>query len=150
MEWSCPWELATPGGTISFNVGSGDDFVLDPDQCSGDMPEVRATVDPAPRDDGGIVHAGYLGHWPIVLAGVMHNTTGTAAARNAMEDDLVTALRSIVATTGTLEQTPSGGSARSISVQLQVRLATSSWGQVQGAWVKQFVFGLVSGDTDWS
>jgi hypothetical protein len=150
MEWSCPWELQTTAGTVEFNTGTGDDFVLDPEQCSGDMPEVRTVVDPAPRTHGAVVHPGLFGQWPIVLAGVMHCRTGTAAARNAMEADLDAALRAIVEVAGTLEQTPSGGSARSISVQLQIKLGTSAWNGSPGGWLKQFVFGLVSGDHEWS
>lgn len=145
MEWSCPWELTTPGGTITFNEASGDVYILDPTRCSGDMPSQRITIDPSPRTPGAILHGGYAGEWPFVLAGTMFcGSTGTAAGRNALEDALIAALESIRDADGTLEQTPSGGSARSVSVRLQIPVA------FQEAWVKTFVFGLVSGDTAWS
>lgn len=144
MEWSCPWRLITPGGTISFNTGSGDEYVLDPLRCSGDMPTQRLVVDPRPRTGGAILHGGLAGEWPFVLAGTMHCRTGTAAARNTMEANLKAALESIRAADGTLEQTPSGGSARTVTVRLQVPVG------FQEAWVKTFVFGVVSGSTAWS
>lgn len=144
MEWSAPFTLTTPGPDISFNTGSGDEYILDPAECEGDAPSLRATVDDAPQTDGAIVHDAFAGAWYLTLVGTMNCTTGTAAARNTMEANLKSAVAALWRADGTLSQTPSGAGARSITVRAFTPVRFS------GAWLKRFAFTLVSGNTDWS
>lgn len=147
-EYSVQFTLTTPGPDITFNAGTGDEYFLDPQMCSGlDGAPYRVTVDDAPQDDGGIVFDGFKGPRHVVLGGVLLNRTGTAAARNTMEDNLVAALDSIVSADGTLAWTPSGGSARSLTVRAEIPVAFPTWAGY--AFTKQFVFGLVAADPDW-
>jgi hypothetical protein len=144
-EYSATFTLTTPGPDITFNDGSGDDYFLDPQQCDGlDMAPVRSTVDDRPQTAGGIVHDAFLGARIVILAGVILNTTGTAANRNTMEDNLRSALEAILTADGTLAWTPSGASARSLTVRCLIPLKTT------GAWQKSFQFALVAADPDWA
>ncbi len=138
-EYSATFTLTTPGGTITLNSGSSDEYYLDPDACDGlDQAPIRAPRDKAPRTHGGIVHSFYKDARPVTLAGVLHNRTGTVAARNTMEDSLRTALDSILQANGTLTWTPTGGGARSLTVRCEIPLKTS------GYFLKRFIFGLVA------
>ncbi len=142
-EYSVAFTLTTPSSTVTFNAGSGDEYFLDPDQCAGlDMAPVRASVDDMPGASGGLVHTALKGARHVTFSGWLVNRTGTPAARNTMENTLRAALESIMAANGTLAWTPSGGSARSLTVRCDVGLTT------QGTWLKVFLFGLVAANPD--
>jgi hypothetical protein len=147
-EMSVVFTLTTPGPDITFNAGSGDEYFLDPQMCSGlDGAPVRTTIDDAPQTPGGIVFPAVKGPRHVVLGGILLNRTGTAASRNTMEDNLVAALDAIAGADGTLAGTPSGGSARSLTVRLEIPVAFPAW--TGFPFHKQFVFGLVAADPDW-
>lgn len=138
-EYSVVFTLTTPGPDITFNAGTGDEYYLDPNRCSGlDGVGIRAPVDNKPQTDGGIVFPFYKTARHVVLAGLLLNRTGTAAARNTMEDNLRTALESILAADGTLTWTPSGGSLRTLTVRNELPFESN------GGWLKSFSFGLVA------
>ena len=127
--------LVTPGGTITFNAASGDTYFLDPDGCSGliGTGEIRNPVDNKGQTSGFLVHTFFEQGARGVLAGQLH--CDSAAARNAMQDTLKAALRSILTTTGTLNFT--GGQA--IVVKFELGL---DFPQISGI-RKGFRFGLV-------
>jgi hypothetical protein len=143
-EYSCPITLATGAGTITFN-GTGDVYMLVPEQCDGlDSPETRVNVDDRPQIHGGIKFPTLKKARHIVLAGYLLPASNEADDRNAMEDALLAALDSILDTDGTLTQTPSGGSSRSLTVQSTIGL------KCVGGYLKTFSFGLVAADPDWA
>lgn len=145
-EYSGTSTLTTPGPDITFNAGSGDEYRLDPEMCSGlDMAPLRVPVDDAPQTDGGIVHDGFYGAWPFVLGGEFLNRTGTAAARNTMEENLRLALHAIVRADGTYSWTPSGQSARSLTVRAYVPSLS-----VSGGYHKRFLISLVAATPSWA
>ena len=138
-EYSTTFTLTTPGGVVTFNAGSGDEYLLDPAQCQGlDGATLRTPIDDKPQTDGGIVFPFYKTARHIILAGTLVNRTGTIAARNTMENTINTALNSILAADGTLGWTPSGGAAKTLTVRHEIPFTT------QGYWLKTFVLGLVS------
>lgn len=127
--------LVTGGGTITFNAASGNTYLLDPARCSGlDGVRLRKPFDPRGQTDGFIVHQGFEEGLHLVLAGVL--VADTIANRNTMIADLKTALRSIKATSGTLNF----GAGGSISVQWEVGLDFPVW----NGFVKGFTFGLIA------
>jgi hypothetical protein len=143
-EYSCVFTLTTPGGTITFNSGSGDEYVLNPEQCSGlDQAPLRTPSDDRPQTDGALVfNRKRKARFPV-LAGILLNRTGTATARNTMENNLRTALESIEGANGTLAWTPTGGSARSLTVRSEIPL------ECPGGFVKSFMFGLIAANPVW-
>lgn len=143
-HYSTAATLTTPGPDISFNSGSGDEYVHDPDRCSGlDMAPIRAVVDDAPQSPGGIVHPFWYGAWYFMLAGDLLNRTGTAAARNTMEENLRLALEAIMQADGTYSWTPDGQSARTLTVRCPLPLV------VTGGFHKKYVFTLVAATPAW-
>lgn len=144
-EYGVSFVLTTPASTVTFNAGTGDEYYLDPNQCAGlDMAPVRANVDDRPGTSGGLVHAALKGPRHVTFGGVLLNRTGTATARNTMENTLRSALESILAANGTLVWTPSGGSARTLAVRCDVGVTFA------GGFLKTFAFGLVSANADWT
>lgn len=140
MIWSQTITLTTPGGTITFNDGSGDDYWLYPSQCSGmDGAPIRRTVDDAPQGHGGVVFPGWKGARHIVMGGVIK--TETLANRQPMIDDLRDAIDSMLedGDDGTL-----AWDSFSLTVVSEVPVATTR------EILKQFVFGLVAPNPDWS
>lgn len=144
-EYGCPITLVTPGPDIAFNSTSGNGWWLDPNECRGlDAPGLRLTVDPAPQTAGAVVHPGLDDAMHIVLVGLLIPGTDTVAGRNSALDDLEDALAAIVAADGTLQQTPTGGALRSLTVRLEIPLATV------GGFRKRFSFGLIAADPTWT
>lgn len=137
--------LVTPGGTITFNADTGDTYLIDPTLCSGlDMAPVRAVIDNAPRTKGGLVHDANQGPRMIVLAGMLlvrsaSTEAAIVSAREALENDLTAALESILAADGTLTATPGD-----LTVRCDIEAT------YPGAFQKNFNFGLVAADPDWS
>lgn len=135
MNYSAPATL----GSITFNVGSGDDYLLDPSQCSGlDQAPIRAPVDDKPGAAGGIVFDFLHGPRRVTLGGWLVNRTGTVAARQTMEDNLISALDGMLASDGTFTITPVGHSAMVLTVRCEIPVVFS------GSFQKTFLFGLIA------
>lgn len=141
-EYNAPATLVTPGGTIAFNPTSPPGYINDASLCSGlDMVPLRVMVDDKPSTDGGIVHTGYLGPRRVILGGQLWALTITD--RQALEDNLVAALESIMAADGTYQwvvTTESTSYTRSVTVRCEIALNTS------GGFQKGYTFGLVAAD----
>lgn len=143
-EYSCVFVLTTPAHTITFNAGSGQEYYLDPEKCSGlDQAPIRTPSDDRPQTAGAIVFDRLRKARYPVLAGLLLNRTGTLAARNTMEDNLREALESIETADGSLDWTPAGSAARALSVRSEVPL------ECPGGFQKAFVFGLIAANPDW-
>jgi hypothetical protein len=128
--------LVTGGGTITFNASPGNTYLIDPARCSGMIGtgEVRNPVDNRGQQSGFLLHDFFEKGARGVLAGVI--VADTDANRNTMQDNLKTALRSILTTTGTLNWSTGA------SLAVQFDLACDF--PVLSANVKLFQFGLVS------
>lgn len=120
----CAYSIA--GITIN-NTAAGADRLLtsfENGQITGlDGAPVRSQVDLLAVTNGGIVHTKYYGPRIITFAGEVHiqsvtdaMTTAYLTAMNTLEANVITALQGILNTPSTLSWTPTGLSARSISV----------------------------------
>ena len=79
IEWSIPYTLTTPAGTLEFNTPTtieyGSDigylFLLSPDKCKAGPGPLRIAVDDVPQADGSIIHPsfvhGYTVHFGVTL-----------------------------------------------------------------------------------
>jgi hypothetical protein len=128
--------LVTGGGTITFNAATGNTYLIDPARCSGliGTGEIRNPVDNRGQQSGFLLHDFFEKGARGVLAGVV--VADSVANRNTMQDNLKTALRSILTTTGTLNF--SGGSSLAVQFELGCDFPVLS------AHVKLFQFGLVA------
>ena len=151
------YTLTTPGGTITFNSGDlkdGTDKYWLTNIQGLDGTGIRAPIDNVPYGDGGIVHDFWKTPRHIVFEGVLVTesagwpSVGDACiqAQNEMEDDLITALESILRDDGTLAWTPLGLSARTLTVRHDVTLEFTA---IENYALKQFTFGLVAADPNW-
>lgn len=152
MDLNCTYTLTTPGGTITFNNGDlhdGTDKFWIQTIDGLDWPTIRAPIDQVPFGDGSIVHTFWLAGREPVLDGVLlvesvpFVTEDCVEILNEMEDDLRTAIESIVAADGTLAWTPAGQSAKSLTVRHhgQPRLDIRP---IENYALRQFTFGLIS------
>jgi hypothetical protein len=145
-QYNSVYTFTTPASTITLNAASGDTYLNDASQCSGlDGVELRTSVDPASQTDGAHVHPSFEDARHITLGGIIYITSsatdsGIMTARNSLEAGLIAACRSLKTANGTLAWTPTGGSARSITVRCDI-LPTFT-----GSWVKSYLFGLVAAD----
>lgn len=140
-EYSAPCTLVTPGPDITFNATSGDTYMLDPASCSGlDQAPLRTPYDDNPQAAGAILHDFLKAGRPVALGGHLINTTGTAAARNTLEANLIAALEAIETADGTFTITPSGMTAKVLTVRCLVPVTFA------GAWHKTFLFTLIAAD----
>lgn len=111
---------------ITINASSGNCLLVDFDEgeISGlDGAPIRSQVDNQGQSDGGIVHQKFFGPRVISFSGKvlirtvdMSDSLAFAAAVYAVEQATISALQSFLNTSTTLAWTPTGGSARSISV----------------------------------
>jgi hypothetical protein len=137
-EFSAPATLVTPAGTIAFNpAAGGDGYYLTAVHGLGQAP-LRATVDDKPQAAGGIVHPFLRGARRITAEGFILPVVGSGLV-TAM-DALTAALESIEQADGTWSWTPTGGSAKSLTVRCEIAVDYDS------ARPKTFAFGLVAGD----
>lgn len=154
---SATYTLVTPGGTIIFNDGTlsdGTDKYWLSNIEGLDSPALRTPIDNAPQADGGLVHDFWKGPRHIVFEGTLvTESVGFPGVgpeclekQNEMEDDLMTALETILRSDGALSWTPLGLGARSLTVRYEVGLDFSKSDDYK---LSQFVFGLVAGDPDW-
>lgn len=138
MEFSVPYTLETPRGTLTFNdTASGSYYWLN--GIDGmDGAAVRTNVDVKPQRDGAILHNSYLGARTIVLTGQV--VAGSFETRRTMLDDLAAHVVSILRANGTLRFTPTGGSARQLTVRAFDKAV------VRGGVVKEFQLTLLAPD----
>jgi hypothetical protein len=145
---SVPYTLTTPAGTITFNDGSADQFYITGETGLGTAPR-RTPIDSVPFGDGALVHTFWKDARQVTIEGVFLVTSvpcGSAmvAIWNAMEEDLNDALESIGGgTDGTLAWTPSGLSARSLSVRHNVPMENP---HLENFSLRGFNFGVIAGD----
>lgn len=150
-----PFALTTPGGVIlfndtgtdQFNIFGADEYYITDIQGLDGSP-IRAPIDNAPQTHGGLVHPFFKGPRHITIEGaLMVRSTRVMNAvvviRNEMEDDLLTALESILQADGTLAWTPQGEAARSLTVRYEIPC------EFRGISLKTFAFGLVAANPDW-
>lgn len=120
----CPYSVA--GFTIN-DATAGVDRLLtsfNNGQITGlDGAPVRSQIDLLAVTNGGIVHTKYLGPRIISFGGEVHiqsvtpdDTTAYVTAINTLEASVISALEGILNTPSTLSWTPTGLSARSITV----------------------------------
>jgi hypothetical protein len=151
------YTLTTPVSTIVFNDGElkdGTDKYWIQIVHGLESAPLRTPIDPAPQNDGGLVHPFFRGPRNVVIEGafvtesVGFPKSGLACLQrqNEMEDDLLEALESIVAADGTLAWTPLGLSSRSLTVRMNVGLETTP---AESYVLRNFVFGLVAGNPAW-
>lgn len=150
-----PYELTTPGGTITFNAGTVDEYHIAEIQGLSGAP-IRAPIDDVPYGHGSLSHnfwrAGrhivFDGH--LLVTSVLCPSPSVVPIWNAMEEDLATALESIGALTtdtGTLAWTPTGLSPRTLTVRYEVQLECPA---DQNYMLRAFHFGLFADNPDWT
>lgn len=113
-------------GSLTINAATGNTLLVDFDEgeITGlDGAPIRGQIDPQGQSDGGIVHGKFFGpriisfHGKVAIRTVdPGNTDAYVAAVNTVEASAISALESILNTPTTLSWTPTGGSAKSISV----------------------------------
>lgn len=144
------YTLTTGGGTVTFNqgeVGDGTDKIWIQAIQGLDGPAIRAPVDPVPFGDGGIIHTFWKGPRRVIIDGIflVESLADCQERRNDMWNSLLTALASIIQTSGTLAWTPVGLSAQSLTVFSEVPL-TTTYSDNYG--VYNFNFGLIAAEAD--
>jgi hypothetical protein len=142
------YTLATPGPDITFNdgtLGDGvDKYWLD--AIAGlDGPAIRAPVDLVPFGDGGIVHTFRLGPRRVRFEGMLLLDPPTLVdcqeRRNTLAFNLQDALASMIAASGTLTWTPTGGAGETLTVYNEIPLEIT---YTDNFLVSRFSFGLIS------
>jgi hypothetical protein len=131
--WSDVQTLTTPGPDITFNDSSG--YYLDPGACSW-SPDLRRTVDDAPRADGAIIFPILKGAGHLRLGGKLVPSDGTAATRDSMADTLQAACDAILTANGSYSHPTRGA----ITVRCEVYPGFS------GAYLKDFLLVLIAAD----
>jgi hypothetical protein len=153
----CEYLLETDDGDITFNEGDlfddGDKYWIT--NITGlDQAPLRTPQDFVPFGDGGLVYNFWKGSRHPVFEGVLiTGSEGFASlgqavtiVQNTLEEDLITALESIIRADGTLSWTPTGGSPRSLTVRSEVPVEFTA---TDDYLMKHFVFGLVAANPDW-
>lgn len=133
--WSDVQTLTTPGTDITFNATSGDVYYLDPTQCSW-TPDLRVTVDPAPRTPGAIIFPILKGAGHLRLGGKLVPSNNSAATRDSMAASLQAACDAILDADGTYSHPTRG----SLTVRCEV------YPGFGGAYLKDFVLVLIAAD----
>jgi hypothetical protein len=144
--------LTTPGGTITFNggtLGSGSSTNLYwISALHGlDSPTIRFPNDDVAFGDGGVAHNAWRGPAHIVIDGdiIIQSVPfggDCRAALNTMENNLATALSScLYPNTATLAWTPTGMSAKTLTVVYEVALDVQPDTTFA---LRHFTFGLFS------
>lgn len=154
-DYSCVYELdCGAGGTILFNngtLGSLTDLYWIATINGLDGPSLRVPIDDVPFGDGGIVHRSWKGpRHPVIEGSLVVQSVGLGQCQsvfNTMEEDLRTALDSILApTSGTLTWTPTGGAVTySLDVFYEVSLDIQPTDDYR---LRSFTFGLVAESAD--
>lgn len=133
--WSEEQTLTTAGPDLTFNAASGDLWFLDPAQCAW-TPDVRLTVDDAPRSPGAIIFPPLKGAGHLRLGGRLLPATDTAAGRDTMAATMRAAADALMGADGTYTHPDRG----SLTVRLEV------YPGFGGAFRKEFVIVLIAAD----
>lgn len=150
---ACPYVLTTPGGTITFNDGSADQFYITNIPIGLAGAPIRAPIDNLAYADGSKSYNFWKGGRHIVFEGVFLTTTqcpDVVALWNEMEEELRVALDSISgdeADTASLVWTPAGLTQRTLTVRNDVELETQP---DQNYLTRTFTFGLFADEPDWT
>jgi len=144
--------MTTPGGTITFNDGSADQFYLS-DFPGLDGTPARIVVDKTPFADGGILHPPFkdVRHFQPTGTLLITSTLNQAAIqtiRNDMAEDLRAAYESILTANGTWQWTPLGQSSRTLTIRRDSQAI--EFFHVDGYQAVDFSFGLIAVDPDWT
>jgi hypothetical protein len=147
------YTLTTPGPDITFNsgvLGDGTDKYWISAIQGLDGPSIRAPVDLVPFGDGGIIHTFRKGPRRCIIDGAIWveaftNQTDCQQRRNALVDDLLDALASIITATGTLAWTPTGEAAHTLTVYNEIPLDIR---YTDNYTLSTFSFGLISAAAD--
>jgi len=116
-EFGITYTLTTPGGTITFNPSpSNQDGLYLSDVQGIDGGAVRGSVVPLAQRDGAFVFNSLRDAAYPTLSGF--SRAATLATRTTLFDNLMQACDSIRPADGTLSWTPSGSTARSLTVRL--------------------------------
>lgn len=139
LRWSDITTLTTPAGTLTFNEATGDTYFVDPGRSDGlGMGEIRNPIDDRGQQSGFLLHEFFEKGAVLLVAGTVlarTDTTGITGA-DALMSDMVTKLRSTLASTGTLNF----GSGAAITGKLYGRVKFPTLGGLQ----KGFEFMWVS------
>lgn len=154
-EFGCPATLSTPSGSIDFNdfVGAGANgtiwLIQNIDGLDGEP--LRAPMDDKAGADGAWLYEFFGSARHITVSGIMIPASTLSAwqqiqTRNQMEQSLRIKCRSMkgYGVTGTWSWTPTGMGTYSVTVKCDVMPTFPGEGII-----KQFVFGLVSGDSSY-
>ena len=143
--------LTTPGGVITFNAGTADQFYITEIRGLG-APSLRTPMDNVPLGDGGLIHDFWKGPRHIGIEGIFliqstRNMNAIVVIRNDMEFLLTDALESILRADGTLVFTPQGEGARTFTVRYEVGV---EFVHTDNYLTDAFTFGLVAAEPDWA
>lgn len=105
LRWEDLTTIVCPSGTLTFNEPTGDTYFVDPGRSDGlGMGEIRNPTDDRGQTDGFILHRYFEKGALLLPAGTVlarTDTTGTTGA-DALMSGMVTALRSTLTSTGTM------------------------------------------------
>jgi hypothetical protein len=144
--------MTTAGGTIVFNDGSLDQYLLNAiPGLAGTT--ARVVVDKVPYGDGGIYHppwkeARYFQPEGSLLIQSTRVWDDVVVIRNTMEAALLTAYESLLDVNGTWSWTPQGQSQRTLTIRRDAQACEFT--HVDNFQVVDFSFGLVSVSPDWT
>lgn len=117
IDWSLPFRLETPDGTLYFNSADGVGPFLVADSCVAQY-SVRSSKDNIPQADGSILHRKFKTGYEIGLTLALYKTDGQVACGDDVTvmgdeiDGLLSSLLNPPDQLGRLVWTPSGGTAR--------------------------------------
>lgn len=117
-NWSVPFTLTTPRGSLPLNAATGDRYLLLNEKCSGGA-DLRFTSDDMPQADGQLNHRSYLTGYRMRLALGLWDGEEAACGQAAQEmlDELGQHLDALRRDTGTkrIVWTPEGMPARMVN-----------------------------------
>ena len=144
--------FVTPGGTITFNSGAADQYLLNAIPGLGGT-TARVVIDKVPYGDGGIYHPAWKDtrHFQPSGSLLIQSTrvqNEIVEIRNTMEAALLAAYESILNANGTWSWTPQGLSSRTLTVRRDAQ--PCEFEHVDNFQIVDFSFGLVAVSPDWT
>lgn len=150
-ERSSQRHLSTSAGTITFNTRLAAEYFIKSIDGEDGIP-VRAPFDNVPHGDGGIPHDFWDEPRHITVKGVITldpllTAVQQVTQRNQMEDTLIAVCRGArrVSDTGMWQRERTGMSDQQVSVQVDFQPVFTE--EPDG---KNFTFGMVAADPDWT
>lgn len=147
-----PHTMATAGGTIVFNDGSVDQYLLNTiPGLAGTA--ARVVVDKVPYGHGGIYHppwkeARYFQPEGSLLIQSTLVMNEIVEIRNTMEAALLAAYESLLTVDGTWSWTPQGQAQRTLTIRRDAQ--PCEFVHVDNYQVVDFSFGLIAVNPDWT